>query len=62
MCGGVAALTIGDPIRWRERSWILRGFDPMGVPERRVELEDADSGERLRVPLDDVCESCERRL
>ena len=61
MCGGVAALTIGDPIRWRERSWILRGFDPMSVAERRAELEDEDSGERERVPLAEICDGCRPR-
>ena len=29
----------------------MRGLDPMGVPERRADLEDVQTGEALRVPI-----------
>ena len=29
----------------------MRGLDPMGVPERRADLEDAETGELIRVPI-----------
>ncbi len=33
------------------RRYVLRGIDPMGVPERRADLEDPESGELVRVPV-----------
>jgi hypothetical protein len=30
------------------------GFDPMGVPGRRVDLEDLATGERIRVPATEL--------
>ena len=47
-------MNIGDPVIWQGRAFFLRGLDPMGVPERRAELEDAVTGERIRVPLSEV--------
>lgn len=50
----VAALRtmrIGDPITWQGRQYILRGLDPMGIPDRWAELEDVETGERIRVPV-----------
>ena len=44
-------LQIGDFVTWRSRLCMLRGIDPMSVAERRAELEDCVSGERLRAPL-----------
>ena len=55
MCGDAAALSIGDPISWEGRACVLRGIDPMSVSDRRVELEDVESGERFRVPLSELC-------
>ena len=49
-----AELRIGDFVTWRSRLCVLRGIDPMSVPERRAELEDCVSGERLRTPLADL--------
>lgn len=46
-----AAMKIGDLIMYQGRQWILRGIDPMGVPDRRAQLEDPESGERISVPL-----------
>ena len=30
---------------------MLRGLDPMGVPDRRADLEDVETGELIRVPI-----------
>lgn len=50
-------MEIGDPVDYEGRRYVLRGLDPMGVGDRRAELEDPDSGERIWVPLEDVTES-----
>jgi hypothetical protein len=42
---------LGDFVAWRGRLCVLRGIDPMSVPERRAELEECASGERRRAPL-----------
>ena len=49
-----AAMKIGDLVIYQGRAYILRGLDPMGVPDRRVELEDAERGEHISVPLAEV--------
>lgn len=49
-----AEMNIGDVITYEGRRWILRGIDPMSVPNRRAELEDPDTGERICVPLAQV--------
>jgi hypothetical protein len=49
-------MEIGDLVTYQGRAYVLRGLDPMGVPERRAELEDPASGERLFVPLEEVLE------
>ena len=49
-----AAMKIGELVTYEGRSYVLRGLDPMGVPNRRAELEDVETGERLVVPLDEV--------
>ena len=49
-----ADLRIGDFVTWRGRLCVLRGTDPMSVAHRRAELEECASGERLRVPLDEL--------
>ena len=49
-----AAMKIGELVTYEGRSYVLRGLDPMSVPNRRAELEDAETGERLVVPLDEV--------
>ncbi len=47
-------MNIGDLVLYQGRTFYLRGLDPMGVPERRAILEDAQTGEEVQVPLDDV--------
>ena len=51
--GGVffADMRIGDLLDYEGKWYIVRGLDPMGVPERRVDLEDAETGETIRVPI-----------
>jgi len=51
---GPAAPQIGDFVIWRGRLYVLRGLDPMSVPNRRADLEECASGERVRPPLDEV--------
>jgi len=47
-------MKIGDIITYQGRSYVLRGLEPMSVPDRRAELEDAETGELISVPLDKV--------
>jgi hypothetical protein len=47
-------MRIGDEVTIGGRLYVVRGFDPMSVPERRVDLEDVETGERVRVPLDEL--------
>ena len=46
-----ADMRIGDLIAYAGRQYVVRGLDPMGVPERRADLEDAETGEAIRVPI-----------
>jgi hypothetical protein len=47
-------MEIGDLVTYRERAYVLRGLDPMGVPDRRVELENPETGEQVSAPMDEV--------
>jgi hypothetical protein len=47
----LADMRIGDLLAYRGRRYVGRGLDPMGVPERRADLEDAETGEAIRVPI-----------
>jgi hypothetical protein len=47
-------MRIGDPVTYEGRRYVLRGLDPMGVPDRRAEIEDAETGERFRVPVSEL--------
>ena len=44
-------MRIGDLLDYEGKRYILRGLDPMGVPDRRADLEDAETGEPIRVPI-----------
>jgi hypothetical protein len=48
---------IGDHVTYNGRRLVVLGLDPMGVPERRADLEDPQTGERLRVPLAELVEA-----
>ena len=50
-------MRIGDLVIYRGRAYYLRGLDPMSVSDRRAELDDAETGERVSVPLDEVEEA-----
>ena len=47
-------MEIGDLVTYKGRAYVLRGLDPMGVPDRHVQLEDPATGEQLSVPLAEV--------
>ena len=44
-------MRIGDQVIYKGRCYVLRGLDPMGVPDRRADLEDVEKGRRIRVPV-----------
>ena len=48
------SMKIGDIVTYQGRPYVLRGLEPMSVPDRRAELEDAETGERISVSLDEV--------
>jgi hypothetical protein len=45
-------MKIGDVVLSKGGLYYLRGFDPMGVENRRAELEDVQTGEIVNAPLD----------
>jgi hypothetical protein len=47
-------MKIGDLVTYERRSYVLRGLEPMSVPDRHAELEDSGTGERIVVPLAEV--------
>jgi len=54
MMFSTAAMKIGDLVLYQGRLYYLRGLDPMSVPDRRVILEDPETGEELAVLAGDV--------
>ena len=44
-------MRIGDLVTYDGTQYVLRGLDPMSVPDRRAELEDSETGELIRVPV-----------
>jgi hypothetical protein len=53
-CGRSAELRIGDHVAYDGRVYVVLGLDPMGVPGRRADLEDVETGERVRVPVSEL--------
>jgi hypothetical protein len=47
-------MRIGDPVIYQERCYVLRGLDPMSVPDRLADIEDAETGEVIRVPFSEL--------
>jgi hypothetical protein len=47
-------MEIGEVVTYEGKSYVLRGLDPMGVPDRNAQLEDLETGEFLVVPLASV--------
>ena len=50
-------MRIGDLLDYEGKQYILRGLDPMGVPERRADLEDVETGEPIRVRIANLDDS-----
>ena len=44
-------MRIGDLVTHAGRPCYVRGFDPMSLPDKRVHLEDAETGAEFKVPL-----------
>ena len=49
-----ASMQLGSLVIHKGRPYYLRGLDPMSVSDRQAELEDAFTGARVSVPLDEV--------
>jgi hypothetical protein len=47
-------MEIGDLVTYQGRAYVLRGLEPMSVPNRRAELGDPESGEVILVPLTEL--------
>ncbi len=47
-------MRIGDPVTYQQRRYVLRGLDPMSVPDRLAEIEDIETGEVIRVPFSEL--------
>ncbi len=55
LCGNERRrMRIGSYVIYEGRTYILRGLDPMSVPDRLADLVDPETNERIRVPLDAV--------
>ena len=50
----LAAMRIGDSVTYRGKRYVLRGLDPMGIPDRLADIEDAETGEAMRVPVSEL--------
>jgi hypothetical protein len=47
-------MAIGDHVLYNGRRYLLIGIDPMSVTDRRAQLDDLETGERVRAPVDEV--------
>ena len=52
--GACGRMRIGDPVTYQGRRYVLRGLDPMGIPDRLADIEDAETGEVIRVPVSEL--------
>ena len=52
--GACGAMRIDEPVTYRGKRYVLRGLDPMGVPHRLADIEDAETGEVIRVPFSEL--------
>jgi hypothetical protein len=50
-------MQIGAHVIYRGRVVILVGHDPMSVPDRRAQVADLATGERLEVAYDELAEA-----
>ena len=56
-CHGAARhadMQLGDLVTYEGRRYVVRGLDPMGLPDRRADLEDVETGECRRVLISDL--------
>ena len=44
-------MKIDSYVIYEGRTYVLRGLDPMSMPDRRADLVDPETEERLQVPL-----------
>jgi len=44
-------MEIGDDVIYNGKCYVLRGLEPMSVPDRRAELENPENGELTSVPV-----------
>jgi len=54
MFGRCGQMVIGDLVTYEGRVYVLRGLDPMGVPDRHAQLADPATGEHISAPLAEV--------
>ena len=47
-------MELGDLVIYCGRTCYLRGLEPMSLPDRLADVEDADTGDRLSVPIDEL--------
>ena len=47
-------MTLGSLVSYAGRTYYLRGLDPMGVADRRADLEDAETGEHFQAPFSEI--------
>ena len=47
-------MEIGTFVIYHGETYVLRGLDPMSVPDRQAILEDALTGEARMVPIDEI--------
>ena len=47
-------MRIGDPVTYRGKRYVLRGLDPMGIPDRFADIEDVETGNAIRVPISEL--------
>jgi hypothetical protein len=50
-------MNIGDSVIYNGSAYLLRGLDPMSMPDRRAVLEHAETGEVVHAPLDEILPS-----
>jgi hypothetical protein len=50
----VTNIQLGEYVMVRDRWFCVRGVSPMGAPDRRVQLEDADTGELVEASVDEI--------
>jgi hypothetical protein len=44
-------MKIGSYVIYEGRRYVLNGLDPMSMPDRRADLVNPDTQERIQVPL-----------